>query len=436
MATLTEVKHELADRRKHLSDIFRQAGTDIDLSRVTLLPGTTEEKTAKVQELHRKINELGQEHDRLALLDVMARENEQQHRLLSGAASGLPTGAGGRGRSGAGMGTDGYALDGATKLATRRDLRAHLLASPAYKAFREGAERTVAIDLPVDSLKTLITLSNVSPQNDRRPLVPMGLEARTVGDLMVEGATTSANVEYYEETTNPVPTVAQGAIGEGAPKFETAFGWTLRTEPVRKIATWVPATKEALDDVDFLESQLRGRLAFAVQRIEEQELLTGTGVAPQFTGLLNRAGIQTVAKGAAPDTNIDVIYRAMQLVRGSAGAGFAEPTAVVFHPTNWSNVKSVRTADGIYIWGSPAEEGPDRIWGLPVRQTTAITVGTALVGAFQPYAARIVRERVTVTLSTEHSTFFTDNKVAILAEERLALAVYRASAFATATSLS
>src|SRR5262249_34988703 len=151
-------------------------------------------------------------------------------------------------------------------------------------------------------------------------------------------------IEYYEETTNPVLPYAGGpnvgsAVAEATLKTETTFGWTLRTEPVRKIATFVPATKEALDDVDFLEGQLPGRLAIAVQRGEEVGLLTGSGVAPQLTGLLNRAGIQTTAKVANPGENIpSAIYRGMQLVRGSAGAGFAEPTAVVFHPTNWTTV--------------------------------------------------------------------------------------------------
>jgi HK97 family phage major capsid protein len=60
---------------------------------------------------------------------------------------------------------------------------------------------------------------------------------------------------------------------------------------------------------------------------------------------------------------------------------------------------------------------------------------TALVGAFRPHAEVIRREGIQITLSTEHSTFFVENKVAILAEERLALAVYRASAFATVTGI-
>jgi HK97 family phage major capsid protein len=72
---------------------------------------------------------------------------------------------------------------------------------------------------------------------------------------------------------------------------------------------------------------------------------------------------------------------------------------------------------------------------MTVRQTTGITEGTGLVGAFRPYAEVLRREGITITLSTEHSTYFVENKVAILAEERLALAVYRPSAFATVTGI-
>jgi HK97 family phage major capsid protein len=72
---------------------------------------------------------------------------------------------------------------------------------------------------------------------------------------------------------------------------------------------------------------------------------------------------------------------------------------------------------------------------MEVRETTAQTDNTAIVGAFGTAAQVFRRSGITVTVSTEHSTYFVENKVAILAEERLALAVYRPNAFATVTGI-
>jgi HK97 family phage major capsid protein len=57
------------------------------------------------------------------------------------------------------------------------------------------------------------------------------------------------------------------------------------------------------------------------------------------------------------------------------------------------------------------------------------------VGAFRPYAEVFRRSGIQITVSTEHSTYFIENKVAILAESRLTLAVYRPTAFCTVTGI-
>jgi HK97 family phage major capsid protein len=426
--SLTDVREEMGEKARFLFDVSQQAGPDLDMSKVTLISGDSQYKVGEINRLQTELSELGRKHDQLHAASLILDQNKQLHkRLNEPQAEGLPTGTG--------TGADGH-YNG-QPLSPRR-LREVLQTNKSYKAFRDGTLRTVTVDIPAADFKTLVSLTTVGPQNERRPLVPMAMEERTVADLMLQGNTGANTIEYYEETTFTVGTAAgapgaAGPVAEGQVKGELTVGFTLRTESIRKIAQWVPATKEALDDVDFLESQLRGRLAFAVVRAEEQQILSGSGVAPQIAGLLGRSGIQTQAKGADPTP--DAIYRGMQKIRGAGGAGFAEPSAVVFHPNDWTDIKLLRTADGIYIWGNPSDEGPDRIWGLPVRQTTAMTEGTALVGAFRPHAEVIRREGLQITLSTEHASFFVENKVAILAEERLGLAVYRPSAFCTVTGI-
>lgn len=416
MSSLVQLREEMAQKQRELHDIFNEAGPDLDMDKVTSIYGDSAYKAAEIDRRNRELAELGQEKDRLEKIAAINDLNEAKMQMAN-----EPTNRPQFSGNGGGPNKPSF---------QPQHLKQTLQQDRNYKSFREGMVRSVTMELPAADFKTLITLSTLNVQADRRGTVAMALEDRTVADLMLQGTTDNNTIEYYEETT---VTNSAATVAEGGTKPESALAWTLRTENVRKIATWIPATSEALSDISFLESQIRGRIAFMVQRTEEAQLLTGDGNAPNLRGILNRSGIQTQAKGSDPTP--DSIYKAMQLIRGAGGSGFAEPTAVVLHPNDWTDIKLLRTADGMYIWGNPSDEGPDRIWGLPVRQTTAITQNTGLVGAFRPYAEVLRREGITITLSTEHSTYFIENKVAILAEERLALAVYRPSAFCTVTGI-
>ena len=280
------------------------------------------------------------------------------------------------------------------------------------------------------SVKTLLTLSTLTPQSDRRALVPMALDETTVGDLMLSGTTDSNVISYYEETT---VTNAAATVAEGDAKPESALAFTERTETVRKIATWIPATSEFLEDNAGIRSYIEGRLRFMVEREQEDQLLNGNGTPPNISGILDRS-IQTIGSaGSDPTSDVDALYRGITEVRAD---GLAEPTAFVIHPLSWSNIRLVKDDNNAYQGPGPfsADVG-ERVWGLPVRVTPMIAEGTALVGAFRPFAQVFRKGGIRVVASTEHSTYFTENKVAILAETRLTLAVYRPSAFCTITGL-
>jgi HK97 family phage major capsid protein len=163
------------------------------------------------------------------------------------------------------------------------------------------------------------------------------------------------------------------------------------------------------------------------QRLDTQ-LLVGDGNAPNLEGIVERSGIQTQAKGSDPTP--DAIYKGMQKIRSIA---FEEPTGVVLHPDDWTPIRLLRTADGIYIWGSPSEPGPERIWGLPVVQTAAMTADTGLVGAF--YLAEFaVRKGVDVQVGLIDD-YFIKNRQAVREEMRGALQVYKPAAFCTVTGI-
>jgi HK97 family phage major capsid protein len=161
-----------------------------------------------------------------------------------------------------------------------------------------------------------------------------------------------------------------------------------------------------------------------VKQREELQILRGAGTGVTILGLYNRTGVQTVT-GYGLST-IDSILSGIVEIQKDA---FVEPTAMVIHPNDWFNIRTSKDTTGNYLLG-PATQDPDsaRPWGLRVRVTTNALENTALIGAFNQ-AQLFRRSGISISISSEHSDYFIYNKLAVLAEERIALAVYRPAAF-------
>lgn len=299
-----------------------------------------------------------------------------------------------------------------------------------YSEWAKKSDRSGYFSMSLDEAetKTLLDLSILNNPATRLPGIVNSIqdEKPGVGDLVAPGTTDNNTISYMEETTF---TNNAAETAEGATKPEAALAYTERTENVRKIPVWIPVTTEFLEDISGVQSMIEGRLKLMIKQREEGQLLVGNGTAPNISGILDRA-IQTQAKGA--DTVPDAVYKAITKVEVT---GDADPDWFVTNPNDWQAVRLLTTTDGIYIWGSPAEAGPERIWGLNVRKTARITENTGLVGAFRQYAQVFRRTGIDIKIGDQHSDYFVNNKVVILAEERLAFAVYRPYAFCSVTSI-
>jgi HK97 family phage major capsid protein len=296
-----------------------------------------------------------------------------------------------------------------------------------FERIAKGGRGTVSFDLDVEH-KTLLTLADIAPQADRQAIAPSAQYLGQIEDLFLPGETDSKSVDYYVETTF---TNNAAAVAEGNAATDSALDFTLSTDPVETIQAWLPVTREALADVPALRSYVEGRLAHQLAIRVSAQLAAGDGTSPNISGITDRAGIQTQAKGADP--TFDAIHKAITKVRVT---GDAEPTAICIHPTDWEEIRLTRTADGLYILGNPSEGGVPPLFGVPVRLTTSFgAAGTGVVGSFRPWAQVFNRAGLTVEVSTEHSTYFTERKVAVALMRRLALAVYRESAFCTVTGI-
>ena len=262
---------------------------------------------------------------------------------------------------------------------------------------------------------------------DRQPGIVQVVPNRqlVVRDLLMPGRTESSSIDYVRETlfTNNAGAVAENP---SAPKPQSDLQFDMKNTPVRTIAHWVLASQQIMQDAPMLQSYIDGRLRYGLSYVEDLQLLLGDGTGVNLLGLMPQATAYAAPAGiaVANPTMIDTLRLAML----QATLSLFPATGHVLNPTDWASIELTKDAQGRYIFANPQGVAGPTMWGLPVAQSLAMPQNNFLTGALR-YAAQIFdRMDATVLMSTEDRDNFVKNMVTILAEERLALCVYRPQA--------
>lgn len=278
--------------------------------------------------------------------------------------------------------------------------------------------------------------------NEQTGIVEMlGRRELKIRDLVSVRTTGSDTVEYVQQTshTNAAATVPE-ATSSAAPttgtalsgplvnnpnggyKPEGAWAFERKTATVRTIAEWVPATKRALADVGQLEGLINDELRADIAEAEEGQILNGNGSGENLTGIRNWSGLQTQA------FSTDLFESVRKAITKARTIGRVAPNGVVLSPADVEKVDLAKDLEGRYRGAGPFAMGPRTLWGLPIVESESQPDGEGLLGDFSK-AVLWDREQTTVTMTDSHADFFIRNMVAILAEERVAFAVVRPTAF-------
>lgn len=324
--------------------------------------------------------------------------------------------------------------------------------SEAFKSFQEGRADRATVEL--DTKGTLLTGTS-SPGSGTGgglltvPQVAPGVveklfQRTTVADIIPSGPTSGNTIRYVVEGT---ATSGAAGVAEGGTKPESTLGLSTLDEPVKKIATVLPASDEMLEDAPQVEAYINRRLSLFVRIEEERQLVRGAG-GNDLTGITGRSGVNTY--GGTVDNNAIQIFKALN---GTRGSSFLEPDYIIMNPANWQTTRLLMDSNNQFYGGGPftgaygnggipgnIESGQlappsDSLWGKPVIVTTAIGAGTALLGSFGAAAMVYRRSGITVEATNSHASYFTANLVAIRAELRLALCVFRPAAFTVVSDL-
>ncbi|MBM4489509.1 phage major capsid protein [Rhodococcus hoagii] len=346
-------------------------------------------------------------------------------------------------------GLEGAGSDAETKRRAK-SLGLQVVGSPQFESLMKGFGNRIPDGSRVHSdpipVKGLFVGGNDSSAGafvtpEQTGIVEMlGRKELTIRDLISVRRTGSDTVEYVQQTshTNAAAVVAEATSSaaptapEGAGALVTAPGggykpegsWAFerKTAVVKTIAEWVPATKRALADVAALEGLINDELRADIAEAEEGQILNGSGTGENLTGIRNWSGVQTQA------FDTDIFTSVRRAITKARKIGRVAPNAVVLSPADMETVDLARDEQGRFFGAGPFAFGPRTLWGLPTIESESQPDGEALLGDYSK-AVLWDREQTTVTVTDSHADFFIRNMVAILAEERVAFAVTRPTAF-------
>ena len=236
-------------------------------------------------------------------------------------------------------------------------------------------------------------------------------------DLVNVGSITSNLWEWVQQAN------AEGApamTAEGAAKAQVDFELVLASAAVRKVTAYIKVSKEMLDDIPLMESEINQELAERINLTIDAQLLSGDGTGQNLTGILANAvafvpGSFATGQGnevVAP-INADVLRVAINQI----SIALFQPNYIVMHPSDVTAMDLAKSVDGHYVLPPFSTSANTIVKGIPIIANTGVTEGDYLVGDFSKAGVRF-REGLTFDVGYENDDF-TKNFVTILAEARL-----------------
>jgi len=287
--------------------------------------------------------------------------------------------------------------------------------SDELKAMKDKSGASVQIQLKaVGTMAESTNITGQVPQAERESGItrivtrnPFILQLVNVGQIM-------SNVWEWVEQKNREGGAAMTA--EGASKSQADFDLVVASANVKKVTAYIKITKEMLDDVALMRSEIDQELTELINLKIDEQLLSGSGSGNNLTGITTNATAWSAgafALAIPTPTKWDVLRTALNQVR----VNLFEPNYIVMHPTDVTSMELSKDSTGQYIMPPFTSVDGTVVSGVRVVANTGVTIDKFLVGDFSKAGVRF-KEGLTINVGYENDDF-TKNLVTILAEARL-----------------
>lgn len=235
---------------------------------------------------------------------------------------------------------------------------------------------------------------------------------------LVNVGTISSNLWEWVQQAN-----AEGApamTAEGAAKAQIDFELVLASAAVRKVTAYIKVSKEMLDDIPLMESEINQELSERINLTIDAQLLSGDGTGQNLTGILANAtafDAGSFATGQVNEVVTPINADVLRVAINQISIALFQANYIVMNPSDVTAMDLAKGSDSHYILPPFSTNANTIVKGIPVIANTGVTEGEYLVGDFSKAGVRF-REGLSFDVGYENDDF-TKNFVTILAEARL-----------------
>ena len=267
---------------------------------------------------------------------------------------------------------------------------------------------------------TMLSSTNVSggnvPVEQRLAGFDM-LPSRTVRllDIVSRGSADSTVISWVSQANKDG---AAGQTAEGTLKNQIDFDLVVNQESLKKTTAYIKISEEMLGDIPFMKAEIDNELTREILKKVESEVYEGPGTGNDLNGIYTQASafVAATAPEAVDNANlVDVLRTASTQIKI---ANQEAPTYILLHPTDVLGLLQIKrsTTDKAYIDALQMVAGSLSLDGIPIIESTLVTVDTYLIGDFRK-ATVYDRGSLDIKVGYENDDF-TKNLVTILAEWR------------------
>lgn len=241
-------------------------------------------------------------------------------------------------------------------------------------------------------------------------------------DYMTVIPTQDGSIDYVVETgyTNNA-----GPVAETASESESALSFDNSSETMCLISHGVTVTRQQATHIAPMMAYVERRLYHGIANNEDTQIISGDGTGANYTGIRNRANVQTYSRHVTGDTRIDAIRRSftqLHLIELDADL-------VVVSPVDKEYMDLTKGTDEHYIWTQVATPLGSMLWQKPLFPSTAMPEGQFLTGNFELGAMIFDRESAFVQVFDQHKDYAEKNQYYVKGLQQSVLIVPLPEAF-------